>query len=248
MILALLAGSAVLWVLFAVRLATAPEPFLPLAVLRNPVVGVGTASVSCVFGTMIGLSIFVPLYFEVVLHLSASESGLALIPLMGGTVAGSTISGQIMARVARYKRLPVIGLILAIAGIALIAVKPEGLPPLAIATALGLAGIGMGGVFPVTTVSVQNAVLPWQLGTATGAMNFFRQLAGAIIVAAFGAIVLGGGMAAGGVEALAAVASRTGIDLADAFRWVFVAAAGMLALGLAFLIAMEERPLRSAST
>jgi EmrB/QacA subfamily drug resistance transporter len=245
-IVALLAGSVVLGILFAARLATAPEPFLPLEVLGNPVVGFGTASVACIFGTMIGLSIFVPLYFEVVLHLSASQSGLALIPLMGGTVAGSTISGQLMARVARYKLLPVIGLVLAIAGIALLAAKPQGLPPAVIAVALGLAGIGLGSVFPVTTVSVQNAVLPWQMGTATGAMNFFRQLFGAIIVAGFGAIVLGGGMAAGGIEALAAVASRAGIDLAEAFRWVFVAAAGMLALGLAFLIAMEERPLRSA--
>lgn len=245
-ILALLIGSAALWVMFAARLATAPEPFLPLAVLGNPVVGLGTTSVSCVFGTMIGLSIFVPLYFEVVLHLSASESGLMLIPLMGGTVAGATLSGQIMARVSRYKVMPVIGLVLAVAGIALLAVMPEGLPLGVTATALGFAGIGMGCVFPVTTVSVQNAVLPWQLGTATGAMNFFRQLAGAVIVAGFGAIVLGGGMAQGGIEALATVASRAGLDLAEAFRWVFVAAAGTLAIGLAFLVAMEERPLRSS--
>ena len=247
-IVSLLAASAVLCVLFVARIATAPEPFLPPAVLRNPVVGLGISSVSCVFGTMIGLSIFVPLYFEVVLHLSASESGLGLIPLMGGTVAGATLSGQIMARVAHYKRLPVIGLILAIAGIALIALKPEGLPPLAIAAALGVAGVGMGAVFPVTTVSVQNAVPLWQLGTATGVMNFFRQLFGAIIVAAFGAIVLGGGMAQGGVEALATAAGRMGLDLAGAFRWVFVAAAGVMTVGLALLIAMEERPLRSAAS
>jgi MFS family permease len=244
-ILGLLAASVLLWILFAVRLATAPEPFLPPAVLGNPVVRFGIASVACVFGTMIGLSIFVPLYFEVVLHLSASQSGLALIPLMGGTVLGSTISGQLMARVTRYKLLPVLGLVLAVAGIALLAVKPEGLPLPAIATALGLAGLGLGSVFPVTTVSVQNAVLPWQLGTATGTMNFFRQLFGAIIVAAFGAIVLGGGMAAGGIEALATSAGRAGLDLAEAFRWVFVAATAGLTMGLAFLIAMEERPLRS---
>ena len=244
-IVTLLASSAVLWVLFAVRLATAPEPFLPLAVLGNPVVRLGTTSVSCVFGTLIGLSIFVPLYFEVVLHLSASESGLALIPLMGGTVVGSTISGQIMARVARYKIVPVFGLALGTAGVALMAVWPEGLPLAVTTCALGVAGLGLGSVFPVTTVSVQNAVLPWQLGIATGAMNFFRQLAGAIIVAAFGAIVLGGGMAQGGVEALAEVARHSGLDLADAFRWVFAAAALILAIGLVFLILMEERPLRA---
>jgi MFS family permease len=125
-------------------------------------------------------------------------------------------------------------------------VWPEGLPLAVTASALGVTGLGLGSVFPVTTVSVQNAVAPWQPGTATGAMNFFRQLAGAIIVAAFGAIVLGGGMAQGGIETLASAAQNSGLDLADAFRWVFAAAAAILAIGLLFLILMEERPLRTS--
>ncbi len=147
-IMALLGGSIVLFVLFAVRISTAPEPFLPPAVLANAIVRRGILSVACVFGTMIGLSIFVPLYFEVVLHLSASESGLVLIPLMGGTVVGATVSGRRMSRIAHYKRLPIIGLAVAVAGIAVLALKPEGLPLPVIAMALGVAGLGMGAVFP----------------------------------------------------------------------------------------------------
>jgi MFS family permease len=249
-ILALVAASALLWALFAMRLMTAREPFLPLALLFNPVVGTGTASVACVFGTMIGLSIYVPLYFEVVLGLSASASGLALIPLMGGTVIGSTASGQAMSRFARYKRVPFVGLAAAVAGLALLAAAPTGLPIAAVCSVLGVAGLGMGTLFPVTTVSVQNAVLPYQLGTATGAMNFFRQLAGAIIVAGFGAIVLGGAGTSGlTLEALAAQggAALAQADLAQAFRWVFAAAAACLAAGLVLLAAMEERPLRGRS-
>jgi EmrB/QacA subfamily drug resistance transporter len=249
-ILALLCASALLWILFALRLLTAREPFLPLTVLTNPVVAIGTASVSFVFGTMIGLSIYVPLYFEVALGLSASASGLALIPLMGGTVVGSTAAGQAMSRLAHYKRAPFVGLGVAVAALALLAAVPAGLPVAVVCSALGLVGLGMGSLFPVTTVSVQNAVLPYQLGTATGAMNFFRQLAGAIIVAAFGAIVLGGAGTAGlTLEALAAQASPAGGelaqgDLAQVFRWVFAAAAACLAVGLVLLAAMEERPLR----
>ena len=192
-ILALLAASGLIWTLFVIRLMTARAPFLPIAVLLNPVVRVGTASVSCVFGTMIGLAIFVPLYFEVVLGLSASQSGLALIPLMGGTVVGSTASGQFMSRLAHYKRMPVFGLGAGIAALALIAAAPSGLAAGMVGGALGIAGIGMGTLFPVTTVSVQNAVLPYQLGTATGVMNFFRSLGGALMVSVFAAIVLGGG-------------------------------------------------------
>ena len=113
-------------------------------------------------------------------------------------------------------------------------------------SALGIVGLGMGSLFPVTTVSVQNAVLPYQLGTATGAMNFFRQLASAIIVALFGAIVLGGvGPAGVTVEALASHANGLAqTDFAHVFRWVFATAAGWVGLGLVFLAVMEERPLR----
>src|ERR1051326_6067115 len=171
-ILALLAGSALLWALFPFRLITAREPFLPLTLLANPVVGFGTASVACVFGTMIGLSIFVPIYFQVVLGLSASASGLALIPLMGGTVIGSTASGQAMSRLTHYKRAPFAGLAAALAALVLLAAAPDRLSVAAVCTALGVIGLGMGSLFPVTTVAVENAVLPYQLRTATGAMNF----------------------------------------------------------------------------
>jgi EmrB/QacA subfamily drug resistance transporter len=243
-ILSLFAASALLWTLFVVRLIAEREPFLPLALLANPVVSIGTASVAFVFGAMVGLSIFVPLYFEVVLGLSASASGLALIPLMGGTVIGSTAAGQAMSRIAHYKRVPAVGLAAAVAALALIAVSPTGLPIALVGAALGVVGLGMGSLFPVTTVSVQQAVAPYQLGTATGAMNFFRQLAGAVIVAAFGAIVLGGAGSAGLTLETLGGASLAAGDLAAAFRWVFIAAAACTSLGLVLLVAMEEHPLR----
>src|SRR5262249_25428161 len=181
----LLAISAAFWLMFVLRLLTAREPFLPLPILWNRVVGVATASVTCVFGTMIGLTIFVPLYFEVVLGLSASESGLALIPQLAGTVIGSTAAGRTMVRMRRYKRMPIFGLALAIAALAIIDLLPAALPLVAICALLGIVGIGMGTLFPVTTVSVQNAVPTYQLGTATGAMNFFRSLGGALMVSVF---------------------------------------------------------------
>ena len=111
---------------------------------------------------------------------------------------------------------------------------------------IGLVGLGMGMLFPVTTVAIQNAVPPHQLGTTTGAMNFFRSLGGALAVSGFGAIILSGGAAHEGLTlaALAAEASHHRVDLNEPFRWLFVAAAGCIAVGLAFLFAMEERPLR----
>ena len=69
---ALLLTSAVLWGLFAWRLVSTREPFLPLTVLGNPV-ALATLAGACNMGTLVGMTIMVPLYFEVVLHLSASQ-------------------------------------------------------------------------------------------------------------------------------------------------------------------------------
>src|SRR6516225_6934633 len=236
----LLVAAAVISAVFVVHLLTAREPFLPLPVMFNPVVGVGTASVTCVFGTMIALTVFVPLYYEVVLGLSAGQSGIALMPQLAGTVIGSTLAGRGMVTVRRYKRMPVAGLLIAIAALAVVAVKPAGLPLPVVAAVMGLAGLGIGSLFPITTVSIQNAVRPYQLGTVTGVMNFFRSLGGALMVSAFGAIVLGGsgesvhpGLT---LEALAAEVGRSGGDLAMVFRWVFAAAASCLTIGLACLV------------
>jgi EmrB/QacA subfamily drug resistance transporter len=239
----LLLGSAGLWALFAWRLMRAKEPFLPLAVLGNPVVRCATLAGTCAMGTLVGMTIFVPLYFEVVLHLSASQSGLALIPLMGATVVSSTMTGRAMGKVENYKIMAAGGALLAMAGLSALSIWPQ-LPVPAIVLVLTVVGFGVGCVFPVSTVSMQNAAPRHLMGVATGAMNFFRSLGAALVVAILGAIVLGGiGGATGvSVEMLARTASEA--DLTQAFRFVFLAAALVLAFGLAFIIGMEQKPLR----
>ena len=236
-------GSATLWGLFAWRLLAAKEPFLPLTILANPVVRCATLAGTCGMGTLVGLTIFIPLYFEVIMHLSASQSGLALIPLMGATVTASTLTGRAMSRMENYKVIAIGGALLSMSGLSALAIWPH--PPIAVAAALlSVIGFGIGCIFPVTTVSMQNAAPRHLMGVATGAMNFCRSLGAALIVAIFGAIVLGGigGPTGVSVEALARTASEA--DLTHAFRFVFLAAALVLAFGLAFLIGMEQKPLR----
>jgi MFS family permease len=194
--------------------------------------------------TLVGMTIFVPLYFEVVLHLSASQSGLALIPLMATTVVFSTVAGRLMVHMEHYKRVPLIGLTLAIIALGSLAIWPGEMPILLVLMLLTLVGAGLGTVFPVSTVCLQNAVARTQMGVATGAANFFRALFSALFVAVLGAIVLGGlgGVTGMSVEMLARAASAN--ELSSAFRFVFLACALATASGMAFLIAMEQRPLQ----
>ena len=106
--------------------------------------------------------------------LTASESGFTLIPLMAGTVIGAASTGRMMAHFTHYKRPTLIGLAVAVLGMAVIAATPHGLPLWTFVLILALASVGLGTIFPLTLVSIQNAVLPHQMGTATGSLNFFR--------------------------------------------------------------------------
>jgi EmrB/QacA subfamily drug resistance transporter len=241
---ALLAISAILWGLFAWRLVAIEEPFLPLAVLGNPVVRCAALAGSCAMAALVGMTIFVPLYFEVVLHLSASQSGLALIPLMGATVMFSTLTGRMLMRVKHYKRMPLVGLMLTILSLAALAIWAAAIPTILVLLLLSVIGSGLGTLFPISTVCMQNAVTQHQMGIATGAANFFRALLSSLVVAALGAIVLGGlsGVTGMSVEMLARQASAP--ELAFAFRFVFMTCALVVAFGMAFLISMEERALK----
>lgn len=247
-ILGLIAVSLVLSVLFGLRLATAAEPFLPLTVLNNPVMRTGTASASLAMGVSIGLTIVVPMYFEVAHKLTATESGIALIPL-ALTTPGSLLAGQAMLYWKHYKRAPVIGLVIALFALVFLIWRPD--MPLSYSIALmGVVGTAIGVVYPTTTVSIQNAVPHHQVGIAMGALNFFRSLASAFVVAVLGAILLAGlGVSAGrGGRAVSVIEtiSTAGPGAALTFRWVFAASFVFLALSLLFLILMEERPLRGS--
>jgi hypothetical protein len=246
-ILMLIGASFVLSLLFGWRLSRAAEPFLPLTVLNNPVMRWGTASASLSMGVQIGLTIVVPMYFEVVFHLSATESGIALIPI-ALTTPGSLLSGQAMLYWKHYKRAPVVGLICALLALVFLIWRPD-LPLAYVILLLAVVGTAVGLVYPVTTVSIQNAVPHHQVGIAMGALNFFRSLASAFIVAVLGAILLAGlGVAPerGRAVSLITSVSAAGTDVAFVFRWVFLAAFVFLALSLLFLILMEERPLRGS--
>ena len=250
-IITLTALSIVLTVAFVWWLRVAPEPFLPLTVLANPVMRAGTAATSCTLGAVLGLTVYMPFYFQVVHKLSAADAGFALIPIVVMTTPGSMLSGRSMMYLRRYKISAIAGASIAIASVTALAIWPD-MPVAGVVVALTLIGFGVGTVYPIATVSIQNAVPMTQVGTATGAMNFFRALASTLAVAVLGAILLAGlgvtperGAAVG---RLIESAGGVGVDLAGVFRLVFVAADIFIGLALLAVLAMEERPLRGPTT
>jgi EmrB/QacA subfamily drug resistance transporter len=246
-IFSMLAASVALALAFVWQAGRAEEPFLPLSLLGGTVVPYAMIAGGCALGAMIGLTVYLPLYYEVVYHLSASEAGLALIPLAAISTGGAAIAGRTMARARHYKRVAIIGTSSAalLAG----ALASTALPLWALLVLLSMFALGLGTTFPVSVVSIQNAVAREQVGTVTGAMNFFRALLASFTVAAFAAILL---MALGADISLAGehrgpVSSIPVADMITAFRYVFGAAAAMMAGAALCMLAMEERPLAGPS-
>lgn len=248
-ILALLGAFLVFALAFVARLKTAPEPLIPIEILANPVVAMAIIAACAGVGVFIGLTIYTPIFLEGRYGLTASQSGFSLIPLMVGTVIGASFTGRMMAHFTHYKRPTLIGLVVAALGLAAVAIEPQSLPLPALVVILAASSIGLGTIFPLTLVALQNAVPPHRMGTATGTLNFFRSLGGALVVAAFGAIVIGSlpaDLAAQvTIETLASSFAAAGRDIGSVFRWVFVAATAGILVSFASLYVMEERPLRT---
>jgi EmrB/QacA subfamily drug resistance transporter len=241
-VVALFAASAALWALFAGRLLTAREPFIPLSILRGRVTSAITCAGFFSIGTIIGITIYTPLYCQTAIGASASVSGIALIGFMAGATLGSLLTGRLLTRLTHYMRVPIVGLVLAIVTLIVLAAYSGQLSLGSFTLLLMVLGAAIGPMYQTSTIVMQNAVKLYQLGTATGALNFFRLLGGAIVVAVFGAIVLGNSGEQVGAASLEGFGARPA-EFAVAFRFVFLAAAAFLAIALACLFAVEERPL-----
>ena len=162
------------------RLRTAAEPFLPRVVLHNTVVRCGLVSRGFAQGVIAGMTIFMPVYFELVHHLSVSQSGLVLIPMMIGMVIGGQGTGWLVSHFGRYKIFPLIGLPISALTLSGLGLWANDLPLPAILALLALFGFSTGPILPISTIMVQNVVASSEMGISTSAVNFARNLGGAL--------------------------------------------------------------------
>jgi MFS family permease len=175
-----------------------------------------------------------------------------------GILTASTLAGQYMGRTGRYRILPFLGMSLLLAGMLLLSLLKVDTSMVAFSLSLCLVGLGMGCIFPVVTTAVQNAVPRETMGTATAAGILVRQTGGALGVAAFGALFaarLAEGLGASamdlagelGPQTLAKLPPEVQAQLAEtvvnAIQPIYLIAAALAAVGLAFCFVLEEVPL-----
>jgi MFS family permease len=234
-ILALFGFALIVGALFVLRLITAREPLIPVAVLREPVVRCAVIANAFGWGAVVGLNIFLPSYLQTVMGLTPTDAGLSLMVIMGTLNISAGLAGQILGRVIHYKTLPVAGLVLTITAVVILAWQAANLNLWWFEVLLALIGAGFGPLPALTQVAVQNVVPRHQLGISLGTMNFSRNLLATILVAAFGAIVLAG----------TAAGDQGTAGAAQAYARVFYADAGCLAVALIAAMLMAERPLQA---
>ncbi|HFQ6936960.1 TPA: MDR family MFS transporter [Klebsiella variicola] len=243
----------------------AAEPIIPLALFRNR-----SFLLCSLIGFVIGMSLFgsvtfLPLYLQVVKEATPTEAGLQLIPLMGGLLLTSIISGRIISRTGKYRLFPILGTLLGVTGMVLLTRITIHSPLWQLYLFTGVLGAGLGLVMQVLVLAVQNAMPAQMYGVATSGVTLFRSIGGSIGVALFGAVfthvlqsnlqqllpegaVLPPGMNPVAVQHLPA---DIRLDYLDAFgaaiHAAFLMAAGIMAVAFVLSWLLKEAPLKTAT-
>jgi EmrB/QacA subfamily drug resistance transporter len=189
-VMSLLALSVVMLVTLLYAESRAAEPIIPLTLFSHPVIGLCSAAAFVLGMGMFGTIIYLPLFMQGVLGVSATQSGNLLTPLLMGVVVGSIIGGQTISRTGEYKVLGIIGSILVAIGMIMFARMDAVTARSYVASAMVIAGLGMGFLQPVYTLAVQNVAPRERMGAATSSTIFFRSIGSTVGVAAFGSVML----------------------------------------------------------
>ncbi|MEV5618886.1 MFS transporter [Streptomyces bacillaris] len=264
-ILGLTAGAVVTTLLFVAVEHRAAEPIIPLRLFRDSIFNI-TGLIGAVIGiALFGAASYLPTYLQMVDGASATESGLLMLPMMLGIVGGSIVSGQLITRTGRYRIYPIVGGAVSVVGMWLLSGLEAGTSRLEYSLWQAVLGTGIGLVMSVLVLAVQNSVRPADLGTATSANNYFRQIGGSVGAAVFGTLF------AGRLSDSLGVRLPTGVELpppesitpqlvhamepalrdayiqayVDAMPRIFLYLVPVLVLGLILALFLKEKPLVS---
>lgn len=239
--LPLLGLAGVLFALFVWQERRAEEPLLPLRLLRQRIIVVGTLGAALIGAATFTQSSFVPPFVQGVVGATPTASGFVVAAATIGWPTAAGLSGWLILRWG-YRAVGLLGgAVLTAASLALALVQPED-SLFKLAAINAMIGAGLGFLNPVGIFAMQNAV-PWgDRGVATSTNHFARNLGGAIGVSVSGAIFAASVAArAGGIEAdpnaLLTTGSRASLmptelaalqeSLAEALRSVYLMLVGV---------------------
>ncbi|WP_329069343.1 MFS transporter [Amycolatopsis sp. NBC_01480] len=245
---------------------------IPLRLFKN-----STFTVAIIGGIIVGVAMFgaitmIPQYMQVVQGYTPTQSGLLMLPLMGGLMISSIVSGRITSKTGRYKIFPIVGTLLIAIGALFFAQVKYDSPVWHPLVAAAIIGLGLGQCMQTLVIAVQNAGPRSDMGASTASATFFRQIGGTAGVAVFLTILFnvlpgnitkafGGNPPAGAGAKLADIQSNTSIietlppalktpiliGFTESITTVFYVAGGVALLATIVLLFLKEIPLAGMS-
>ena len=167
----------------------AREPILSLSLFKKKAF---TISIVVTFLTMIGLYgslLYIPLFAQDVIAVSATNSGLILVPMMIGMIIASVTGGQIVSRTGKYKVLTIISLIVTVVGMAFFINIGLSTNNIGLSLRMVVLGIGLGIGMPIFTTIVQSAFGQERLGEVTANTQLFKNIGGTFSTAVLGGVM-----------------------------------------------------------
>jgi len=165
------------------------EPIIPLQIVKRRNTALAIVASLAVGMAMFGGSVFLGQYFQVGRGYSPTDAGLLTIPLMGGLLVSSTVSGRLISRSGRIKPYILAGTITLLAGFAGLSLIDHQTSLWYVGVAMALVGVGVGMSMQNLVLSVQNTVELKDIGAASSTVAFFRSLGGTVGVSVLGAVL-----------------------------------------------------------
>jgi EmrB/QacA subfamily drug resistance transporter len=244
------------------------EPIIPMRLFRDRTTSLATFASVMVGVAMFGSTVFLSQYFQLARGMSPTHAGLMTVAMVGGLLVSSITSGRIISATGKWKRFLVSGMLLTIAGMALLSTIDSTTPLVVVGIFMAVLGIGMGATMQNLVLSVQNNTAQSDMGAASSLIAFFRTMGGAIGVSALGTLLshrvtasvttglaklgIPGSTSSGGSESIPDLSTLPGPvravfqqSFGDATGHVFLAATPFAVAAFIAVLFIREVPLRT---
>lgn len=186
-IIGLLVTSAATWLIFVFVENRAKDPILSLDLFKDR-----TFTITNILGFLMGLGMFgammfLPLFLQGVIGISATSSGNTMLPMMFAMVLTSIFAGRIVTKVS-FRTMFAAGMGIMVLGFYLMSTMNAATTQAVAIVYIVVLGLGMGIIMPTVTIAVQSAFPPEQRGVATSATQFFRSIGGSLGMTVLGVV------------------------------------------------------------
>ncbi len=182
-------GLGTLAVAVYVEVKIAVEPVIPVHMFRDRTTSLATVASVLVGLAMFGATVYLSQYFQVARGMSPTHAGLMSITMVGGLLVSSIVSGRVITATGRWKNFLVGGMVLVVAGMAMLSFIDEKTPLAVVGLYMAVLGVGLGSTMQNLVLAVQNNAAASDIGTASAVVTFFRSMGGSIGVSALGALL-----------------------------------------------------------